>query len=261
MDENFALEEKAAARDSVSIEVLRSMRSEAQRELEEVIAQAQYTMNGDDSSSEMVEEDLQENMSHPGDPEADNEADNDGLPIPMWQTLLPSKGDTAAGTSSDAKSTACGYKRSHKLWIAFQATLNTATLSRLNLTNKDLYLPGRSDDYVNHGLAQLFVRFYVDTQCRTKTNFGNAIHYLQWVLDDSLNRANKVAKRGSIKDDCFLTKFKKGMLIQVAEEYRSEVHDLHASLSTQIRPKNWPLLRPVKTRMSFLICRPLPSIT
>jgi hypothetical protein len=107
----------------------------------------------------------------------------------------------------------------------------------------------------------LFVRFYVDTRGRTKTTFGNAIHYLQRVLDDSLNRANKVAKRVSIKDDRFLTKFKKDMLIQVAEEYRSEVHDLHASLSTQIRPKNWPLLRPVKTRMSFLICRPLPSIT
>jgi hypothetical protein len=68
----------------------------------------------------------------------------------------------------------------------------------------------------------------------TKTNFGNAIHYLQRVLDDSLNRANKVAKRGSIKDDRFLTKFKKDMIIKVAEEYRSEVHDLHASLSTQI---------------------------
>jgi hypothetical protein len=209
-------------------------RSEAQRELEEVIAQAQYAMNGDDSSSEMMEEDLQENMSHPGGPEADNEADNDGLPIPMWQTLLPSEGNTAAGTSSDAKSTACGYKRSHKLWIAFQATLNTATLSMLNLTSKDLYLPGCSDDYVNCGLARLFVRFYVDTRGHTKTNFGNVIHYLQRVLDNSLNRAKKVAKRGSIKDDRFLTKFKKDMLIQVAEEYRSEVHNLHASLSTQI---------------------------
>jgi hypothetical protein len=154
MDENFALEEKAAARDSVSIEVLRSMRSEVQRELEGVIAQAQYTTNGVDSWSEMMEEDLQENMSHPGDPEVDSEADNDRLPIPMWQTLLPSEGDTATGTSSDAKSKACGYKRSDKLWIAFQATLNTATsLSRLNLTSKDLYLPGRSDDYVNCGLA------------------------------------------------------------------------------------------------------------
>jgi hypothetical protein len=60
------------------------------------------------------------------------------------------------------------------------------------------------------------------------------IHYLQRVLDDSLNRANKVAKRGSIEEDLFLTKFKKDMLIQVAEEYRSEVHNLHASLSTQI---------------------------
>jgi hypothetical protein len=41
MDKHFSLEEKAAAGDSVSIEVLRSMCSEAQRELEEVIAQAQ----------------------------------------------------------------------------------------------------------------------------------------------------------------------------------------------------------------------------
>ncbi len=236
MDENLALEEKAAAGDSVSIEVLRSMRSESQRELEAVNAQSQYTSNGDDSSFDM-EEDLQENMMEPpvlGDSEADNEADKDGLPIPMWQTLLPMEGDTAAGTSSDAKSTARGYKRSHKVWIAFQASLTTNTLSRFNLTSKDLYLSGRSDDYVNRGLARLFVRYYVEKRGRTKTNFGNAIHYLQRVLDDSLNRANKVAKRGSIKDDRFLTKFKKDMLIQVAEEYRSEVHDLHASLSTQI---------------------------
>jgi hypothetical protein len=107
-------------------------------------------------------------------------------------------------------------------------------LTSHNLTSKDLYLPGRSDDYVNRGLAQLFVRFYVDTWGRTITNFGAAIHYLQRVLDDSLNRANKVAKRGSIKDDRFLTKFKKDMIIQLADEYRSEIHDLHASLCTQI---------------------------
>ena len=66
----------------------------------------------------------------------------------------------------------------------------------------------------------MFVRLYVDTRGRTITNFGAAIHYLQRVLDDSLNRANKVAKRGSIKDDRFLTKFKKDMLIQLADEYR-----------------------------------------
>jgi hypothetical protein len=91
MDENLALEEKAAAGDSVSIEVLRSMRSESQRELEAVNAQSQYTSNGDNSSFDM-EEDLQENMMEPPvlvDSEADNEADNDRLPLPMWQTLLP----------------------------------------------------------------------------------------------------------------------------------------------------------------------------
>jgi hypothetical protein len=85
MDETLALEEKAAAGDSVSIEVLGSMRSKLQRKLEAVNAQAQYTSNGDDSSFDM-EEDLQENTMEPpvlGDSEADNEADNDGLPIPM----------------------------------------------------------------------------------------------------------------------------------------------------------------------------------
>jgi hypothetical protein len=77
MDENLALEEKAAAGDSVSIEVLRSMRSESQRELEAVNPQSQYTSNGDDSSFDM-EEDLQDNMMEPpvlGDSKADNEVD------------------------------------------------------------------------------------------------------------------------------------------------------------------------------------------
>jgi hypothetical protein len=157
MDENLALEEKAAARDSVSIEVLRSMRSESQRELEAVNAQSQYTSNGDDSSFDM-EEDLQDNTMEPpllGDSQADNEVDKDGLPLPMWQTLLPMEGDTAAGTSSDAKSTARGYKCSHKVWIAFQASLTTNTLSTFNLTSKDLYLSGRSDDYVNRGTSSI----------------------------------------------------------------------------------------------------------
>jgi hypothetical protein len=80
----------------------------------------------------------------------------------------------------------------------------------------------------------LFVRYHVKIRGQTITNFGAAIHYLQHVLDDSLNRANKVAKRGSIKDDRFLTKFKKDMLIQLADRYISEVHDLDASLCTQI---------------------------
>jgi hypothetical protein len=107
-------------------------------------------------------------------------------------------------------------------------------LIRHNLTSKDLYLPGPSDDYVNRGLARLFVRYYVEIQGRTITNFGAAINYLQRVLDDSLNRANKVAKHGSIKDDRLLTKFKRNMRIQLADKYRSEVHNLHASLCTQI---------------------------
>jgi hypothetical protein len=86
MDENLALEEKAAAWDSISTEVLRSMRSESQRELEAVNAQSQYTSNGDDSSFDM-EEDFQDNTIEPpvlGDSQADNEVDKDGLPLPMW---------------------------------------------------------------------------------------------------------------------------------------------------------------------------------
>jgi hypothetical protein len=97
MDENLALEEKAAAGDSVSIEVLRSMRSESQRELEAVNAQSQYTSNGDDSSFDM-EEDLQENTMEPpllGDSQSDNKVDQDGLPYPcgrrfsQWRAILP----------------------------------------------------------------------------------------------------------------------------------------------------------------------------
>jgi hypothetical protein len=175
MDENLALEEKAAAGDYVSMKVLISMRSESQRKLEAVHAQSQYTSNGDDSSFDM-EEDLQENTMEPpvlGDSKADNEADNDGLLIPMWQTLLTMEGNTAAGTSSDAKSMARGYKCSHKVWIPFQASLTTNTLSRFNITSKDLYLSGCSDDYVNRGLARLFVRYYVEKRGRTKTNFDN----------------------------------------------------------------------------------------
>jgi hypothetical protein len=113
-----------------------------------VIAQAQYNSNGDKSSFD-IEEDLQENTMDPpllSDAEADNEADNDGLPIPIRQTLLPMEGDTAAGTSSDAKSTAHGYKRSHEVWIDFKASLTMHTLSRFNVTSKDLYLSGPSDD-------------------------------------------------------------------------------------------------------------------
>jgi hypothetical protein len=71
---------------------------------------------------------------------------------PAWQEYLPMQGDNATGSSSDAKSTAGQYRRSHKVWISFQASLTTNTLTRHNLTSKDLYLPGRSDDYVNRGL-------------------------------------------------------------------------------------------------------------
>jgi hypothetical protein len=114
------------------------------------------------------------------------------------------------------------------------ASLSPTILTRHNLPSKDLYLPGRTDDYVNPGLAQLFLRYYVDTQGRTKPNFCNALHFLQRLLDDSLNKANKVAKHGSIKDDQFLKKFLKDMLVLLADKSRFKVHNLHASLSSQI---------------------------
>jgi hypothetical protein len=79
-------------------------RSESQGELEALNAQSQYTSNGVISPFDM-EEDLQDNTIEPpvlGDSQADNEVDKDGLPLPMWQTLLSMEGDTAAGTSSDA---------------------------------------------------------------------------------------------------------------------------------------------------------------
>jgi hypothetical protein len=45
---------------------------------------------------------------------------------------------------------------------------------------------------------------------------------------------NKVAKRGSIKDDQFFKKCLKDMLIKLADESRGELHDLLASISSQI---------------------------
>jgi hypothetical protein len=91
------------------------------------------------------------------------------------------------------------------------------------------------DDCANHGLAQLVVRYYVQTQGRTKTNSGLAFNFMHSKLDDALNKANKVAKHGAIKDGRFLKKFLKDMLVQLVDESRKEVHhNLCASLTSQI---------------------------
>jgi hypothetical protein len=119
------------------------------------------------------QDDVQEDMEV--SPLGDSEVED---VLPAWQEYLPMQGDTAAGTSSNAKSTAGQYKRFHKVWISVQASLTTATLTRHNLTSKDLYLPGGSDDYVNSRLARLFVKYYVEIQDWTITNFGAAINYL-----------------------------------------------------------------------------------
>lgn len=69
--------------------------------------------------------------------------------------------DTVAGPSSDAKSTARHCSCANKVWNTFQAHVY---LSKHKLSSKELYLSGETDDYVNHGLAQMFVRFDVQTQ-------------------------------------------------------------------------------------------------
>jgi hypothetical protein len=152
MEDNLALQVKANRGDPVSIEVLCSMRSEAHSEVQrkiEVIAQAQFFSDRNNILFEMqvdVQEDVPDNQGNV------HEVMEDVLPA--WQEYLPIQGDTAAGTNSDALSTAGQYERgSHKVWISFQASLTTDTLTRHNLTSKDFYLPGRSDDYVNHRLA------------------------------------------------------------------------------------------------------------
>jgi hypothetical protein len=153
--------------------------------------------------------------------------------LATWEKHLPILGDTAtAGTSYDATITASQYKCAHSVWKSFLASLSPTILTRDNLSSKDLYLPGLTDDYVNMGLARLFVRYYVDTQGQTKTNFGNALNFLERLLDNLLNKANKIAKRGSIKDDRFLKRFLKDMLVLLADESRAEVHNFHPSFSS-----------------------------
>jgi hypothetical protein len=49
----------------------------------------------------------------------------------------------------------------------------------------------------------------VDLLGRTKTNFGVVFNLMQCELDDSLNKANKIAKHGAIKDDRILKSFLK----------------------------------------------------
>jgi hypothetical protein len=70
--------------------------------------------------------------------------------------------DTVASTSSGVKSTARQYSRhTYEVYNDFQAQ---DTLSQHKLSSKELYLPGQADDYVNRGLGQLFVGFYVETR-------------------------------------------------------------------------------------------------
>jgi hypothetical protein len=128
--------------------------SEAQRKLE-AIAQAEFRLNRNNFLFEM-QADVQEDMEDPslGDSGTDNQ---DNVQEDMvvsslgdsvvedvstaWQEYLPMQGDTATGTSSDAKSAAGQYKRSHKIWISFQASLTMTTLTRHNLSSNDLHLP------------------------------------------------------------------------------------------------------------------------
>jgi hypothetical protein len=148
-----------------------------------------------------------------------------------WEKAATIDMNTASGTSSDAKSTSRQYKRSAKVWASFQESIS---LHKHNLPSKDLYIPGAPDDYVNRGLARLFLRYYVEKQGRTRTNYDLALNFMQRKLDDSLNKANKVAKRGAIKDDSYMKKFLKSMIISLADESRQVGSDLHAGLSSQI---------------------------
>jgi hypothetical protein len=109
MEENLALQEKADGGDPISIEVLRSMRneahSEAQREIE-AIAHAQFHSNRNDFLFDM-QVSVQEDTEPPlGDSVMDVPDVMVEDALPAWQVLLPISGDTAAGTSSNAKSTA-----------------------------------------------------------------------------------------------------------------------------------------------------------
>jgi hypothetical protein len=148
-----------------------------------------------------------------------------------WEKAAAININTAAGTPSDAKSTARQYKRAHKVWDEFQKVVS---LKKHKLPSKDLYLPGVPDDYVNRGLARLFLQYFVEKLGFTKTNYSLALNFMQRKLDDSLNKAQKVAKRGAIKDDGVMRKFLQTMQISLAKESRKLGSDLHASLSSQI---------------------------
>jgi hypothetical protein len=102
MDKNLALQEKAGGGDPVSIEVLRSMHPEAQRELE-AIAQAKFPSNSNDFLFEMqvyVQEDKEDpplGDSGPGNQD-DVQKDVEVSPLgaskvedvlPAWQEYLP----------------------------------------------------------------------------------------------------------------------------------------------------------------------------
>jgi hypothetical protein len=79
--------------------------------------------------------------------------------LAAWEKHLSIEGDTIAGTSSNAKSTASQYKCAHSVWKSFLASLSPTILTRHNLSSKDLYLPGQTDDFVNCGLALQYVTF------------------------------------------------------------------------------------------------------
>jgi hypothetical protein len=79
------------------------------------------------------------------------------------------EGDTASGTSYGAKSTSKQYRHAHTVWKSVQTSI---CLTKHKLFSKDLYLPGETDDYVNRGLARLFVRYYVQTQGRVGPHAG-----------------------------------------------------------------------------------------
>jgi hypothetical protein len=172
-------------------------------------------------------------------------------PSDTMETVDSALEDTAGGTPSDAKSTRRQYSRTKGVWLTFLSELD---LAKHQLSSKEIYLPGQSNNYVNRGLARAFVRFFVQNQGRTKTNISMSINFLQRLLDDSLNKDNKVAKRGAIKDDAFFKKFKKSMEIELADESRKTVKDLHAQLSSQIpRSKELALVDACYTLLFYLL--------
>ncbi len=96
-----------------------------------------------------------------------------------------------------------------------------------------------ADDYVNRGLARSFLGYFVERQGRTETKYGLVLNSMQRKLDDSLTTmAQKVGKRGAIKDDGYRRKFFQPMQIFFAKESRKLGSDLRASLSMQIPLSN-----------------------